>query len=486
MTAKTENLARRGKPLAFAGAFFLVAAGRWYNLQVLHHEPFRYALPWAAVYGAAAGFVFYHMVDLFLARGLLPVKIARIRIPAVYLSVVIIVNRFLLPEELHHSTAVILIETLLTLILGTGSVILDIKLSGRPVYAPASPTPLPKRYLRRRVVRTFFESLFRLFPRPEPVGLYSLGDADENSMVVVTGNYDLTIRRVARALRGIPCRLLVCDSRGINIWCSSLANHFNTDKIISAVNETGLADVVKHRRLILPQLCAANVSCEDIRRKTGFSCDFGPVRITDLEEYLVHPENKDIRLVVFPLRSRLEMAIGTIFLPAVFTVFLFNFINPDMLFVLLPSFCILSLVNALIFPRRPVKNVRWWSLVYALVTFLLAWILCALVLKVPGLPWAVTLGVAGLYFVNEFEGWSPLVKFSFTGAHTHARIDISTGKCTGCGRCVDVCPKGVYSIRGGKSVVTDVDACISCKSCFVQCPAGAIHHSAESINESLA
>jgi len=202
-------------------------------------------------------------------------------------------------------------------------------------------------------------------------------------------------------------------------------------------------------------------------------------------EFFQHPENTHIRHVTFPAISRMEMATGTLFLPAIFAVLVFNFINPDMLFFILPAFYVLSLVNALVFPYRFISSVRIWSLVYALAAFLVTWVICALVLKVPGTTYAAALGVAALYFVNEFEGWSPLVKFSFTGAYRTARIELSGERCIGCGACVDVCPKGVYSIVDGKSTVTHLQECISCKSCYVQCPTGAITHSAERIDETI-
>jgi len=47
-------------------------------------------------------------------------------------------------------------------------------------------------------------------------------------------------------------------------------------------------------------------------------------------------------------------------------------------------------------------------------------------------------------------------------------------KCAGCGRCGEVCPRGVFDIRGGKALIADRDACIECGACASNCPAGAI------------
>ena len=50
---------------------------------------------------------------------------------------------------------------------------------------------------------------------------------------------------------------------------------------------------------------------------------------------------------------------------------------------------------------------------------------------------------------------------------------IDAERCTGCGRCVEVCPAGTLSLRGGKAVVTG-DRSLSCGHCAAVCPADAI------------
>ena len=47
-------------------------------------------------------------------------------------------------------------------------------------------------------------------------------------------------------------------------------------------------------------------------------------------------------------------------------------------------------------------------------------------------------------------------------------------KCTGCGRCVDVCPHGVFAMRDKKAVITDSDLCMECGACALNCEFGAI------------
>ena len=47
-------------------------------------------------------------------------------------------------------------------------------------------------------------------------------------------------------------------------------------------------------------------------------------------------------------------------------------------------------------------------------------------------------------------------------------------KCSGCGRCTEVCPHGVFNMAGGTARITDRDACMECGACAMNCPAKAI------------
>ncbi len=53
-------------------------------------------------------------------------------------------------------------------------------------------------------------------------------------------------------------------------------------------------------------------------------------------------------------------------------------------------------------------------------------------------------------------------------------LKLSTDKCTGCGRCLEVCPHEVFELKNGKSQIIDRDACMECGACAKNCPFNAI------------
>ena len=47
-------------------------------------------------------------------------------------------------------------------------------------------------------------------------------------------------------------------------------------------------------------------------------------------------------------------------------------------------------------------------------------------------------------------------------------------RCTGCGRCLDFCPRGVFSQREDGGIRITASLCIPCGGCLGACPSGAI------------
>jgi hypothetical protein len=143
--------------------------------------------------------------------------------------------------------------------------------------------------------------------RVEP-GLYSLGTPTPDSPVFVTANYTLSFDALRSVLGGIDSYILVLDTHGINVWCAAGKGTFGTDELVQRIEATHLAEVVRHRVLILPQLGAPGVAAHEVKIRSGFRVEYGPVRAEDLPEYLkTHQATPEMRRVRFTLKDRLVL-----------------------------------------------------------------------------------------------------------------------------------------------------------------------------------
>lgn len=142
-----------------------------------------------------------------------------------------------------------------------------------------------------------------------PPKLYAVGVPDDKAPVLVTANYKLTFDCLRRELAGLNVWLLVLDTKGINVWCAAGKGTFGTAELVESIEKTGLAEIVSHRVLILPQLGAPGVSAHEVRHQTGFKISYGPVRASDLPAYLKkgNKATLQMRQVRFNLPDRLSL-----------------------------------------------------------------------------------------------------------------------------------------------------------------------------------
>lgn len=183
------------------------------------------------------------------------------------------------------------------------------------------PVGVSGRLTHRVTLRTLLLDVWLLFFRiipPYPKfrpGLYAVGNPGPKSPVLVTGNFDLTVRRLVQAIdKKVDVWVLVANSAGINVWCAAGGGYFTAEKVIAAVKSSNLEKVVNHHALILPQLCANGVDGWRIRQETGWGVHWGPARAADIPAYLAARRKKtdDMRWVRFPLKDRLEMVTVTL------------------------------------------------------------------------------------------------------------------------------------------------------------------------------
>ncbi len=85
-------------------------------------------------------------------------------------------------------------------------------------------------------------------------GIYEIGGPDENSPVLITSNFSLTYFLVSGYIETskVPSYLLVKDTEGLSVMTAWAAGKFVADAIAPFVKKSGIADKVKHHKLIIP------------------------------------------------------------------------------------------------------------------------------------------------------------------------------------------------------------------------------------------
>lgn len=296
-------------------------------------------------------------------------------------------------------------------------------LEARPVGAAGMIPPGAYPQLRHRVsLKTLALDLLSLVNRIVPpypkmnTGLYRIGNPGRDAPVLLTGNYELTVRRLVKALDGqVNCWLVVANSRGINVWCAAGGGHFTADEVISGLKTSGILQMVDHRALILPQLCANGVDGWRIRQETGWGVHWGPVRARDIPAYLQSGRQKSgpMHQVAFPLRDRLEMTTVMLFLYA------FLLLIPVLIFWRSSAFLIYGFLIAVSYfygiflPWIPGRDGLSKGAVLALLSLvsLWSWSFVWGDLEPASLfGWSLGLGFLAFFVGAEFQGMSPLMR----------------------------------------------------------------------------
>ncbi len=156
--------------------------------------------------------------------------------------------------------------------------------------------------------RCRWSNAFRMSYTVDP-GLYAAGNPSPESPVLVTANYKLSFDLLRRELPGLDAWILVLDTKGINVWCAAGKGTFGTGELLRRLQSVKLAEVVSHRRLVLPQLGAPGVQAHVVKQESGFAVDYGPVRAEDLPAWLRagRKATPAMRAVRFGWKDRLEL-----------------------------------------------------------------------------------------------------------------------------------------------------------------------------------
>ncbi|MBU4055108.1 MAG: hypothetical protein KKA41_12125, partial [Proteobacteria bacterium] len=103
--------------------------------------------------------------------------------------------------------------------------------------------------------------------------------------------------------------ILVLDTNGVNVWCAAGKKTFSTRELVKRIEMTNLDRLVAHKRLILPQLGATGVSAGTVKKASGFTVVYGPVRAKDIPAFLKNHRKADskMRQVTFSFFERLVL-----------------------------------------------------------------------------------------------------------------------------------------------------------------------------------
>jgi len=85
-------------------------------------------------------------------------------------------------------------------------------------------------------------------------GIYPVNGPDEYSPVIVTCNFALTYFIVNGEVEGsrVPTWLLIKDTDGLSVLTAWAAGKFGADNIAEFVKRCGIAEKIKHRKLVIP------------------------------------------------------------------------------------------------------------------------------------------------------------------------------------------------------------------------------------------
>lgn len=330
--------------------------------------------------------------------------------------------------------------------------------------------------------------------------LLKIGSPTKESPVFVTCNFNLTVKRVLKALKGIDCFLLIAPSNGINVWCGACGDDFNTNSVLSIVKTSGIDDLVSHRTLILPQLSAPGMDPLSIKKDSGWNVKFGPVYAKDINSYIEQEfiKSEAQRIVRFPISKRIEMASLYFFLLflLISVIYWIVAIFLPVLDLLLYLDTVVILIALIYGPMLILPSVTWKTgkvkiwIYEIIILFLITLFNLVIRFDLFYFIWNVVASLLiTLIMAEDFHGLTPIFK-SELGAKTwekggdkmrflfseyrlqpYGQITLERDKCIGCKVCIEVCPRNLYVLDDTDKKVDLINSkkCINCNACVKRC-----------------
>jgi CO dehydrogenase/acetyl-CoA synthase gamma subunit (corrinoid Fe-S protein) len=123
-------------------------------------------------------------------------------------------------------------------------------------------------------------------PRPAPAGLTEINQANERSLLLVSGNCEFTqdVLTSIMAYTLSPFWLLFTDCRGDTVDMAMIYQSLKVDKIAALLEKSPLNQDKAKRELVLPGF--ASSLQEPLARQTGWKVRIGPICIAELPLFL--------------------------------------------------------------------------------------------------------------------------------------------------------------------------------------------------------
>ena len=198
-------------------------------------------------------------------------------------------------------------------------------------------------------------------------GLYYTGEKyNIDSPLLVTCNYHMTVFWLWRVLKKRSVRLLVIDTKGINVWCSAGKGQFSAGNIIRQLNRYDNNIIYTNDKLeiVLPKLSLSGVSIPKLK-SYSIKPIIGPVYARDLPEYL---DNQPLRDRVndkfkFSFTDRLFTLAPSVIQFTKYLILMFAalfvwhyFFNTGIYWQVLPIGILFGISYIILFPLLPTKK----------------------------------------------------------------------------------------------------------------------------------
>jgi acetyl-CoA decarbonylase/synthase complex subunit gamma len=117
--------------------------------------------------------------------------------------------------------------------------------------------------------------------------VYSIGEPDARSPLLVTTNFSLTYFTVSTEIEatGIGCHLAVVDAEGLSVLTAWAAGKFSGERVAKALREFQATELVSHRTVIIPGYVAAISGELEDSLGEGWRVLVGPQEASDIAPF---------------------------------------------------------------------------------------------------------------------------------------------------------------------------------------------------------